>query len=159
MPLLHWAVSNDLHPADLKTMWQRRNTSSLLPVLCGVAVALTGLVFLACVPDAPGGDPENPIGPGPTRPSDRFEVHLRWDAPVEDADGQPLGDLAGYRLYYAPATSDLDPESPMIETDLNSEAVVGNLPSGAWQFAVTAVDTAGNESDASEIVLVEVGAP
>lgn len=140
-------------------MLQRRNRSSLLPLPGRVAAALTGLLFLACVPDAPGGDPENPIGPGPPRPSDRFEVHLRWDAPDEDAQGQPLGDLGGYRLYYAPATSPLDRESAMIETDLRTETVVRDLVSGSWQFAVTAVDTAGNESDPSEVVLVEVGEP
>ncbi len=119
--------------------------------------ALTGLLFLGCVPDAPGGDAENPVGPGPVQPRDRFEVHLRWDAPVQDAAGQPLGDLAGYRLYYAPAASPLDRESGMLEIDMTPEAIVKHLTSGSWRFAVTAVDTAGNESDASEVVLVEVG--
>ena len=41
---------------------------------------------------------------------------------------------------------------------MSSEALVTGLSAGSWQFAVTAIDTAGNESDLSDIVLVEVGA-
>lgn len=116
---------------------------------------MIGIVLAACVPDAPG-DSENPLGP--RRPVGEFQVHLRWDAPVQDASGQPLEDLAAYRLYYARDQLSLDSDGNYsLDTGMNPEALVTGLSSGAWQFAVTAIDTAGNESDLSDVVLVEVG--
>jgi len=136
-------------------MLQRRNGSAFPGPLPGGATALIGLVLLACVPDAPE-DSENPLGP--RSPVGQFQVHLRWDAPTQDASGQPLEDLAGYRLYYAPDLLSLDSDGNYsLETGMNSEALVTGLSSGAWEFAVTAIDTAGNESDPSSAVLVEVG--
>jgi hypothetical protein len=119
--------------------------------------ALIGFVLLACVPDAPGGS-ENPVGPVPNPPLGAYQVHLRWDAPDLDAAGQPLEDLAAYRLYYAPDLLRRDSDAYSLDTGMNSEALVTGLSAGSWQFAVTAIDTAGNESDPSDIVLVEVGA-
>jgi hypothetical protein len=136
-------------------MLQRRNGSAFPGPWLGGAIALIGLVLLACVPDAPG-DPENPLGP--RRPVGEFQVHLRWDAPVQDASGQPLEDLAGYRLYYVPDLLSLDSDRTYsLATGMTSEALVTGLSSGAWRFGVTAIDTAGNESDLSDVVLVEVG--
>jgi hypothetical protein len=74
-----------------------------------------------------------------------------------DAEGQPLGDLAGFRLYYAPAPQSVMQDGAAVEVGLDAESLVTDLSAGAWRFAVTAVDTAGNESDPSEIVQVEVG--
>ena len=136
-------------------MLQRRNGSAFRAPLLGGMAALVGLVLVACVPDAPG-DSENPVGP--RRPTGDFQVHLRWDAPAVDAGGQPLEDLAGYRLYYARDLLPLDFDGYSLDTGMDSEALVTGLSSGAWQFAVTAIDTADNESDMSEVVLVEVGA-
>ena len=136
-------------------MLQQRNGSVFSGALPGGAAALIGLVLLACVPDAPG-DSDNPLGP--RRPVGDYQVHLRWDAPTQDASGQPLEDLAGYRMYYAPDLLPLDSDGNYsLETGMNTEALVTGLSSGAWQFAVTAIDTAGNESDLSDVVLVEVG--
>ena len=136
-------------------MLQRRNGSAFPAPRLGGAVALIGIVLAACVPDAPG-DSDNPLGP--RRPVGEFQVHLRWDAPVQDASGQPLEDLAAYRLYYAPDRLSLDSDGNYsLDTGMTPEALVTGLSSGAWQFAVTAIDTAGNESDLSDVVLVEVG--
>ena len=74
------------------------------------------------------------------------------------ADGQPLEDLAGYRLYYALDLLSFESDGNYsLDTGMNSEALVTGLSSGALQFAVTAIDTADNESDLSDVVLVEVG--
>ena len=136
-------------------MLQRRNGSAFPALRIGGAAALIGIVLVACVPDAPG-DSENPLGP--RRPVGEFQVHLRWDAPVQDADGQPLEDLAGYRLYYALDLLSFESDcNYSLDTGMNPEALVTGLSSGAWQFAVTAIDTADNESDLSDVVLVEVG--
>ena len=138
-------------------MLQRRNESRSTGLVPGCIAALIGLVLLACVPDAPG-DPENVVGPEPQPPLGEYQVHLRWDAPDEDAAGRPLEDLAGYRLYYAPDLLRRFSDEYLLDTGMKSEALVTGLSAGSWQFAVTAIDTAGNESDLSDIVLVEVGA-
>lgn len=138
-------------------MLQRRNESSSSGLLPGKAAALLGLVLLACVPDAPA-DSENPVGPDPQPPVGQFQVLLRWDPPTRDASGSPLEDLAGYRLYYSPDLLRLDSDVKVLDAGMKAEALVAGLSAGAWQFAVTAIDTAGNESDMSDVVLVEVGA-
>jgi len=138
-------------------MLQRRNGSAFQGLVLAGSAALIGLAMLACVPEAPG-DSENPVGPGPQTPAGRYEVLLRWDPPTHDAGGNPLEDLAGYRLYYSPDLLRLDSAVNELDTGMKAEALVTGLSAGAWQFAVTAIDTAGNESDMSDVVLVEVGA-
>ena len=78
--------------------------------------------------------------------------------PTRTPAGQPLEDLAAYRLYYAPDLLRRGSDEYSLDTGMESEALVTGLSAGSWQFAVTAIDTAGNESDLSDIVLVEVGA-
>jgi hypothetical protein len=69
-----------------------------------------------------------------------------WDAPTLNADGTPLDDLAGYRLY-------LETPCPSLQyaTVGNVTAVVINdlAPSTTYTARVTAVDTSGNESECS----------
>jgi fibronectin type 3 domain-containing protein len=47
----------------------------------------------------------------------------------------------------------------MIDVGDTTEFTVENLEAGTYYFAVTAVDKAGNESDLSEELRVEVGGP
>lgn len=76
---------------------------------------------------------------------------LNWDAPIENADGTFLDDLAGFKVYYGPALDNYTQfdtiPNPGVATHL-----VENLGPGTWFFVVTAYDTAGNESVYSEVV-------
>ena len=101
--------------------------------------------------------PEGPEGGIPTHPSDGFSVTLEWDAPTRDAAGQPLADLAGYRLYYSPTLPPSGAEGVRLDLGLDTRATVSGLPAGRYFFAVTAVDLEGNESDLSEPLEVETG--
>jgi hypothetical protein len=94
-------------------------------------------------------------------------VRLAWEAPSTDAEGGPLSDLAGFRIHFAPGD---DPAGPgtdvaagpgtdVFEAGTGTAALVTNLPSGTWTFAVAAVDTAGNESALSAPLTVRVGEP
>lgn len=123
----------------------------------GIAGALSATALVGCVPEAPGGG-DDPVGPGIPGPEARYSVQLRWLAPDTDAEGEPLGDLDGFRLYFAPASEPLMEMGGSIEVGIEAEGLVTGLSAGAWNFAVTAVDTAGNESMPSDPVQVEVGA-
>ena len=119
-------------------------------------LASAGFGLVACVPEAPGGS-EDPVGPGTPGPEARYSVQLRWNPPEVDAEGEPLADLAGFRLYYAPDPRPVMEDGGAMDVGLAAEALVTGLSAGDWRFAVTAVDTAGNESDPSDVVRVEVG--
>jgi hypothetical protein len=70
---------------------------------------------------------------------------LTWVPPTTNVDGSALDDLAGYKIYYGSASNNyshtIDVKNPGI-----ASYVVENLSKGIHYFAVTAYDTAGNES-------------
>lgn len=127
-------------------MWRERYMRT-----CVLAVgALLGVAIAAgCAPD--GSDSGIP-----THPTDTYSVTLEWDAPTTDAVGRPLEDLSGYRLYYRETDSTAGSET-MIELGAQTRVTVPGLPAGNYLFAVTALDTLGNESDLSDALPVELG--
>jgi len=75
------------------------------------------------------------------------ELQVNWGAPTTSADGSPLNDLAGYRLYYGTKTSQY---SNTIDVgNLQTYTVLGLVAGSNYYFAVSAYDTAGNESELS----------
>jgi hypothetical protein len=88
-------------------------------------------------------------------------LDLRWTAPSTNADGTPLTDLAGYRVYVAtgmppcPAASFQAVASPTT-TPTGAETItlrLASLTAGTTYFSVvTAVDGAGNESACTSAV-------
>ena len=80
-------------------------------------------------------------------------VTLFWDAPTTNADGTPLIDFAGYRLYQG--TSPGQYTTP-IETGSAPQFTVNGLASGSYFFTVTAYDLVGNESTFSNELSVTV---
>lgn len=81
-------------------------------------------------------------------------VTLAWDAPGTYADGSPLTDLSGYRLYHGIASGTY---TERIEVSGVTSATFSNLQSGCSNFfAVTAVNSAGVESGFSGEVAVYV---
>lgn len=116
------------------------------------AIALAALVA-ACAP----------AGPGPTGTDAGDEVAhsitLAWDAPETDAVGDPLADLAGYRLYYSDA-SPIDPATAnMVDTGMSTTHTLTGLAPGTFHFAVSAVDEAGNESELTPELTARLGPP
>jgi hypothetical protein len=83
---------------------------------------------------------------------------LTWAAPTKKVDGTTLSNLAGYKIYYGQSsysytgTITLPISSALckITGGINEcTYTVEGLSSGVYYFAVTAYDTAGNESDYS----------
>ncbi len=81
-------------------------------------------------------------------------MYLAWDAPSTTTDGTPLTDLAGYKIYYGQTagiyTSVVNAGQ---QTQYPLATLLPNSIEGqTYYFAVTAYDTAGNESDLSNEV-------
>lgn len=76
---------------------------------------------------------------------------LSWTPPTTYTDGSAFTDLAGYRVYYG-----LNGEftyTVAIDNPGVSSHTLENLAPGRWHFVVTAVSSAGVESDWSEPVV------
>jgi hypothetical protein len=116
-------------------------------------LALGGVLSLAL---AAGCTPDGSDTGIPTHPTDTYSVTLEWDAPTTDAVGRPLEDLSGYRLYYRESGSAAGSET-MIELGAQTRVTVSGLAAGNYLFAVTALDTLGNESDLSDALPLELG--
>jgi len=69
---------------------------------------------------------------------------LQWEIPLSKVSGEPLDDLAGYRILYGRDSSDLD-HSVMIPDATITSYQVSGLDFGIWYFAVVAVNSGGLE--------------
>lgn len=81
------------------------------------------------------------------------QVNLAWQAPTTNEDGSPLSDLAGYQIFYGTQSgtysSTIDVGNKTSHTlSISDQEALGRT----WYFAVTALDTSGNESSFSNEV-------
>jgi hypothetical protein len=82
------------------------------------------------------------VNPAPELGSGVASLH--WEMPPSKVSGEPLDDLAGYRILYGRSSSDLD-HSVLIEDPATNSYQFSSLPSGVWYFAVVAVNSQGLE--------------
>jgi hypothetical protein len=75
---------------------------------------------------------------------------VSWEPPTTRTDGSALTDLAGYRVYYGKDRTSLTHVVPITEVG-QTRQFIGNLDTGTWYFAVTAICSQGLESLKSEI--------
>lgn len=75
---------------------------------------------------------------------------VSWAPPTENEDGSALTDLASYLIVYGRSVDDLSLTLPIPNPSVSSY-VVENLTSGAWYFAVVAVNAKGVSSNLSAI--------
>jgi putative Ig domain-containing protein len=75
---------------------------------------------------------------------------LRWDLPLSKVNGEPLDDLAGYRILYGRSSDDLD-KSVFVNDPAATSFEIGSLGSGIWYFAVVAVSASGLEGPPTTI--------
>ena len=93
-----------------------------------------------------GGTISSSGGPG----SSGGMISLAWDAPTTNADGSPLTDLAGYRIYYGTSSGvyaqsvDVGNVTTYTLTPLNKEQT--------YFIAATAYNTSNNEGGFSNEV-------
>ena len=81
------------------------------------------------------------------------EVTVQWNPNSES-------DLNGYKLYYGDSPRSQGPYSQTVNVS-DKTAVSANLSlvPGVYYFALTAIDTDGNESELSDEVMAEVIVP
>ncbi len=73
---------------------------------------------------------------------------LSWTAPTVNTNGTPITDLAGYHIYYGTTEGSLDTFIDVPGAAL-TEYEISNLASGTYFFTVTAYNSLGLESAAS----------
>jgi hypothetical protein len=76
---------------------------------------------------------------------------LSWYPPTQNADGSPLTDLSGYRVYFGLAADALN-QVITIENPGLTAFVVDNLSSATWHFSMTSFNSSGVESSRSPTV-------
>ena len=81
---------------------------------------------------------------------------LSWYPPTQNADGSPLIDLAGYRVYYGRSADALD-QVIHVENEGLTSLVVENLSSATWFFSMTSYNSSGIESARSPTVSKTIG--
>jgi hypothetical protein len=75
---------------------------------------------------------------------------LSWTPPTQNSDGSALTDLSGFRIAYGRSAGSLDRSVSLTNPSLN-RYMVENLSSGTWFFAVSAVNSQGVASNASNV--------
>ena len=78
-------------------------------------------------------------------------AELSWTAPTENADGSPVTDLAGYRIYYGTNAADLTSKVD-VSGALSTTYVLKGLNNGRYYFAVVAFNSLGLDSGYSSLV-------
>ena len=100
-------------------------------------------------------DTTPPVLASPAAPPVGLLVTLDWIPPTMNVNGTPLLDLAGYNVYFGP-----EPGMYLDFRHLDNPGLVTyvlDLPSsGSWFIVITALDSAGDESDFSNEVVVDV---
>ena len=103
---------------------------------------------------------------GSSTPSSETEIpttgtgtaSLSWTAPVDNSDGSPLelSDIGGYRIYYGTSSDNLSLVEDISDSSITEETFT-SLPQGTHYFSVTVYNTAGVESEFSNIVSKTIG--
>jgi hypothetical protein len=78
-------------------------------------------------------------------------VTLNWTPPTRNEDGSQLTDLAAYRIHWS-RDGDASSKSSRINNPSVTRFVVENLTPGTYEFAATAINSAGVESRLSNSI-------
>jgi hypothetical protein len=82
------------------------------------------------------------------------QVQLSWERPTTKADGTPLTDISGYKIYYGLTSQTYDFTKTV--SNQTTYAISGLERGRTYYFAVTAYNASGNESGFSNEVSVTV---
>jgi Putative Ig domain len=80
---------------------------------------------------------------------------LSWNPPTQNTDGSPLTDLAGYKIYYG-RSKDFMNRSVVVDNPGLTRYVIENLTPAWWHFAMTSVNSEGEESPRTQSVAKQI---
>lgn len=127
-------------------------SNGILRALFGAAVLLTLAGCGGGSASISGGSGEGGVGGGGGAVG--ASVTLEWEAPVARADGSPLNDLAGYRIYYGTNTGSY---TSSVDIGPSTTCVIDDLATGStYYFVVTSYDSSGNESELSNEISKDI---
>jgi hypothetical protein len=96
--------------------------------------------------------------PPPPTPTVTGEATVSWGVPTQNADGSAFTNLAGFRVYRGTSADALD-TFVSVGAAARTHTFTG-LPAGTWYFALTTLNTSGEESRKSGTVsTVVTGTP
>jgi uncharacterized protein YndB with AHSA1/START domain len=75
-------------------------------------------------------------------------ARVQWQAPTAQVDGAPLADLAGFHVYWGPASGSYTRDA--VVPDASATTYDAAVSRGTWYFTVTARNAAGEESAFAE---------
>ena len=79
---------------------------------------------------------------------------LTWEPPTHNTDGLPLTDLAGYRIYYWSTSPDLYLKFITLGDAGLTSYPVASLTADTYFFSITALNSAGVESEFSNVASI-----
>ena len=82
-------------------------------------------------------------------------VTVSWSPPTTNADGTPLTDLAGYRIYYGRTAEELESVAVISNAGV-TRRVIDDLSPATWFFAMTSVNGSGLESARTQVGSVTI---
>jgi hypothetical protein len=92
----------------------------------------------------------------PSQPAPSGAITISWQAPLTNADGSTLTDLAGYQIHYGTGITAMD-QVVRVPTPGLTNYVIDNLPAGTYYFSITSYTAAGAESAASAVISTTLG--
>lgn len=81
-------------------------------------------------------------------------ITLAWNPPTQNADGSPLTDLAGYRIYYGTTPGDYS-ETIAINSAGITRYMIEDLAPGRYYLAMTSLNSQSMESDRTPEIAVD----
>jgi Putative Ig domain len=82
-------------------------------------------------------------------------VTVSWSPPTTNADGTPITDLAGYRIYYGRSADELESVAVVNNPGI-TRRVIDDLSPDTWFFAMTSINGSGLESARTQVGSVTI---
>ena len=80
---------------------------------------------------------------------------IRWQAPKEDIDNQPLDSIQAYKIFYGHTPGNY--HGHITVTDgTKEELTINNIERGEYYFAMSAISSNGTESELSDEVYAQI---
>jgi hypothetical protein len=126
------------HDITTQVTWSSSNTSVATVNSSGLATAVgAGTATITATSGSISGNTTLTVTPAGT-------ISLAWDPPTTNADGSPLTDLAGYKIYYGTAFGTYDHSIDV--GNVTTYTLTGLAQGQTYYIAVIAYDTSNNQS-------------